>query len=311
MLEKITAHKRIADIVTHVRAFSFPLFVILILCSCREQVKYDFPYFTPVPTVNSILVAGSKLKTQVSLAGKLDTTHLDLVENAEILIFVNDEYTETMTYSDEGIYTSSVIVEELRTYRCEVNIPGYKTLTCIDSIPKAVEISNILHIDKAGKDEEGMTYPAIRFTFENEPSEKLYFEVVIRLIEYGNEQVANLEAITDPVLLNEGLPIALFSNETITDHNYTMTLNYFTGGASSINGGPLQTNLYPLILEVRSVSSNYYHFVKQKYLYEKGRYPEFMAASTVAFPLYSNISGGYGIFAGYSAFETDTIFPGK
>ena len=293
------------------RAFSFPLFAILIFCSCREQVKYDFPDFTSVPTVNSILVDGSKLKVQVSLAGKLDTTHLKLVDNAEILLYIDGIYTETLTHSEEGIYTSSVIAEKLKIYRCEVNIPGYNTITCSDSIPDPAQISNILHIDKAGKDEEGMTYPAIRFTFENEPSKKLYFEVVIRLIEYGNEQLADLEAITDPVLLNEGLPIALFSNETITDHNYTMTLNYFTGGASSINGGPLQTNRYPLILELRSISSNYYHFVKQKYLYEKGRYPEFMAASTVAFPLYSNISGGYGIFAGYSAFKTDTIFPGK
>lgn len=293
------------------KAYPFPLLIFFILCSCRELVKDEFPDFTPVPTVNSILVNGSKLKVQVSLAGKLDTTQLKLVDNAEILLYISGVYTETLTYSKEGIYTSSVIAEKLKTYRCEVNIPGYDTITCCDSIPDPAQISNILHIDKAGKDEEGMTYPAIRFTFENEPSEKLYFEVVIRLIEYGNEQVADLEAITDPVLLNEGLPIALFSNETITDHNYTMTLNYFTGGASSINGGPLQTNLYPLILELRSISSNYYHFVKQKYLYEKGRYPEFMAASTVAFPLYSNISGGYGIFAGYSAFETDTIFPGK
>jgi hypothetical protein len=294
-----------------VRAFSFTLFVLLIFCSCRELVKDDFPDFIPVPTVNCIMVNGSEFKVQVSLAGKLDTTQLKLVDNAEILLYISGVYTETLTYFKDGIYASSVIAEKLKTYRCEVNIPGYNTITCSDSIPEDPKISNILHIDKAGKDEEGMTYPAIRFTFKNEPSEKLYFEVVIRMIEYGNEQVADLEAIIDPVLLNEGLPIALFSNETITDLNYTMTLNYFTGGASSINGGPLQTNLYPMILEVRSVSSNYYHFVKQKYLYEKGRYPEFMAASTVAFPLYSNISGGYGIFAGYSAFETDTIFPGK
>lgn len=293
------------------RAFSFTLFVLLIFCSCRELVKDDFPDFIPVPTVNCIMVNGSEFKVQVSLAGKLDTTQLKLVDNAEILLYISGVYTETLTYFKDGIYASSVIAEKLKTYRCEVNIPGYNTITCSDSIPEDPKISNILHIDKAGKDEEGMTYPAIRFTFKNEPSEKLYFEVVIRMIEYGNEQVADLEAIIDPVLLNEGLPIALFSNETITDLNYTMTLNYFTGGASSINGGPLQTNLYPMILEVRSVSSNYYHFVKQKYLYEKGRYPEFMAASTVAFPLYSNISGGYGIFAGYSAFETDTIFPGK
>ena len=90
-----------------------------------------------------------------------------------------------------------------------------------------------------------------------------------------------------------------------------MTINYFTGSASSFNGGPMLTDLYPVILEIRSVSQNYYKFVKQKYLYDLGRYPEFMAASTTALPLFSNINNGYGIFAGYGSMKSDTIFPGN
>src|SRR5450759_2501499 len=292
------------------RAYSLLLFSLLALYSCRELVQDEFPDFTSVPTVNSILVAGEPAIIQVSIAGKLDTNKIVLVNNAEVLLYVDGVYKETLILSDKGIYSSSFVVEKLKTYRCEVNIPGYKTITCSDSIPETTIISDIIHIDKAGKDEEGMTYPAIKFTFTNDPAEKLYFEVIIRIIQYRHERVATLETITDPVLLNEGLPIALFSNESIKGTNYSMTLNYFTGSAGSTNGEPLQTTLFPLILEVRSVSSNYYHFVKQKYLYEKGRYPEFMAASTTAFPLYSNITGGYGIFAGYSVTKSDTIYPG-
>jgi len=283
---------------------------MLVLISCRELVQDEFQEFTPVPTVNSILAVDSIVKVHVSLAGKLDTNQLVLIDNAEVLLYVDGVYKETLTLSDKGIYSSSFVVEKLKTYRCEVSIPGYKTISCSDSIPETTIISDIIHIDKAGKDEEGMTYPAIKFTFTNDPSEKKYFEVIIRLIQYRHERVATLETITDPVLLNEGLPIALFSNESIKGNNYSMTLNYFTCSAGSTNGEPVQTTLFPLILEVRSVSSNYYQFVKQKYLYEIGRYPEFMAASTTAFPLYSNITGGYGIFAGYSVTKSDTIYPG-
>lgn len=286
------------------------LFLILIfLASCRELVTDEFPEFTPVPTVNSILITDSTIKVQVSLAGKLDTNHLTLIDNAEVLLYVDGEYKETLTLFDKGMYSSSVVVEPLKTYRCEVNIPGYELVSSGDSIPEATAISNIIHIDKAGKDEEGMTYPAVKFTFTNNQADKQYFEVLIRLLRYRKEYVASLETITDPILLNEGLPIALFSNESIKGSSYSMTINYFTGSASSYNGGPLQTDLYPIILELRSVSFNYYKFVKQKYLYEKGRYPEFLAASTTAFPLYSNIKGGYGIFAGYSSMKSDTIYP--
>src|SRR5450759_4790573 len=166
------------------RAYSLLLFSLLALYSCRELVQDEFQEFIPVPTVNSILAVDSIVKVQVSLAGKLDTNQLVLIDNAEVLLYVDGVYKETLTLSDKGIYSSSFVVEKLKTYRCEVNIPGYKTVTCSDSIPETTIISDIIHIDKAGKDEEGMTYPAIKFTFTNDPSEKKYFEVIIRLIQY-------------------------------------------------------------------------------------------------------------------------------
>jgi len=286
------------------------LFLILIsLASCRDLVMDQFPDFMAVPAVNSILIKDSTIKVQVSLAGKLDTSQLTLINNADVLLYVDGEYKENLTLLDKGLYSSSVVVEPLKTYKCEVYIPGYEPASGSDSIPVPAAISDIMHIDIAGKDEEGMTYPAVKFTFTNNPTVKQYYEVVIRLLQYKYERVASLKTITDPVLLNEGLPLALFSNESIKGSNYTMTINYFTGSASSINGEPWHTDLYPVILELRTVSPDYYRFVKQEYLYERGRHPEFMAASTTAFPLYSNIDGGYGIFAGYSLVVSDTLYP--
>jgi hypothetical protein len=287
----------------------FLIFILLELSSCRELVQNEFPEFKPIPTINSILVVDSIIKVHVSLAGKLDTNKLELINNAEVLLYVDGAYKETLISFDEGMYLSSTVVEPLKTYHCEVSIPGYQTVSCSDALPKPAIISDILHINKAGKDQEGLTYPAIKFTFKNNPAEKQYFEVVIRLIEYGHERSADLETITDLLILNEGLPRALFSNNLINDSIYTMTINYSTGSAGSSNGGSIHTNLYPLILEVRTVSYNYYQYVRQLYLYEKGRYPEFLTGSITAFPLYSNITGGYGIFAGYSSIKSDTIYP--
>ncbi|MBN2521590.1 MAG: DUF4249 domain-containing protein [Bacteroidales bacterium] len=280
------------------------IFSILVLYSCRELVQDEFPYFSPVPTINSILIADSTLKVHVSLAGKIDTNQLVFIDNAEVLLYVNEQFKDTLTYFDKGIYYSSTLVEPLKTYYCEVNIPGYQKVSCSDYLPKPAIISEIVHINQAGKDEEGFTYPAIKFTFNNNPSENLYFEVAIKLIRNRYEKLVELQTITDPVILNEGLPIAVFSNELISGESYSITINYTTGSASSQG-----TNLYPLILEFRSVSHDYYQYVKQLYLYEKGRYPDNLASSLTAFPLYSNIHGGYGIFAGYSSIQSDTIYP--
>jgi len=286
----------------------FLLFLpILLFYSCRKLVQSDFPDFKQVPTVNSFLKADSLLKVHISLASKLDTNELKGLDNAQVQLYVDDVFKELLTSTGNGIYTSTTIVEPLIKYECRVDIPGYETVICSNSIPKPSHLRDIIHISVAGKDQEGMTYPAVKFTFSNNPSEKQYYEARIRL--FGRETGAMLINIVDPVLLNEGLPLSVFSNELITDTAYTMTINYFTGSASSTNGGPMTTTLYPFILEVRSVSYDYYQFARQKYLYDTGRFPEFGLSSNQAFQLYSNVKNGYGIFAGYSTVISDTITP--
>ncbi len=277
--------------------------------SCRKLVQSDFPDFKQVPTVNSFLKADSLIKVHVSLAAKLDTNELQGINNASVQLFVDDVFKELLTSTGNGVFTSTTIVEPLKKYECKVDIPGYETVSCSNSIPKPSHLRGIIHISIAGKDQEGMTYPAVKFTFSNSKNEKCYYEARIRLIEYGSEQIAYMYSIVDPVLLNEGLPLSVFSNELITDTAYTMTINYFTGSASSTNGGPMITTLYPFILEVRSVSYDYYQFARQKYLYDSGRFPEFGLSSNQAFQLYSNVKNGYGIFAGYSIVISDTISP--
>ena len=280
---------------------------LLMLGSCRKLVQSDFPDFAPVPVVNSILTADSLLKVHVSIASKLDTNELKGWDNALVQLFVDDEFTEHLTFMENGMFTSTNIVEPLKKYECRVDIPGYETIICSSFIPQPTVLRDITHISIAGKDEEGMTYPAVKFTFICDPLQKQYFEARIRLLDRGN--LATYLNIIDPVLLNEGLPLMVFSNELIADACYTMTINYFTGSAGSLYGGPMQTTLFPFILEVRSISYDYYEFVRQKYLYESGRFPEFGLGSNQAFPLHSNVKNGYGIFAGYSSVFSDTITP--
>jgi len=289
--------------------FIVTLLILLTHCSCREIVTDEFPGFTPVPTVNSILIAGKPMKVHVSLAEKLDTNQLTLVNDADISLYIDGNYAENLSPEENGLYFSSSIVEPLRSYMLEVNVPGYEAIACNEILPSPSPIFNIIHTNNAGKDEEGMIYPSVTLSFKTNPAERQYFEIVIRTLQNKYERTATLKKITDPVLLNEGLPLTIFSNEIIRDSEYAMTINYFTGSAGFSGDEPYHTSLFPLIIELRSCSDNYYRFVKQKYLYEKGRYPEFLAASTNAFPLFSNILGGYGIFAGYSVVASDTLFP--
>ncbi len=282
------------------------VFSILLFSNCRKLVQDEFPDIQRTPVINSLLIADSIVKLHVSLTSKMDTTHLEYVDNAVINLFINNAFKESLSYLDNGIYQSKTIVKPGNTYSCEINIPGYNDIFCEDSIPYPTTIDEINHINMAGKNEEGLSHAAVNFSFSNRMNEMEYFEVKIKLKDYDYQYEAELLNITDPLILNEGIPIALFSNEVINKESYEMTLNYTTNSFSHMT-----MNLYPLIVEIRSVSYDYYQFVKSMYLYEIGRFPDGLNSSSSSFPIYSNVEGGKGIFAGYSSFKSDTIYPNK
>ena len=290
------------------------ILVAVAFLSCKTLITDDFPDFESLPTVNSIIVVGEPLSVQVSLTGGIDSLPLSTVNNAEIELYIDGKFSEQLKNSGDGTYASTFMVEAGKEYKCKAIIPNHDTIVCSQKLPEASQLLNVEHISVAGRDEEGISYPAIKVTFKNSLSELTYYEVVIKCFSiyrpWGSdivqvEEVSTwLHYIVDPVLLNEGLPIALFSNEMIHDSTYTMTINY-TNGES---GGPKIKYRSPLVVQLRSVTYDYYRYQKQYYLYKEGKNADFMETA-IASPLYSNIENGYGIFAGYSVFATDTITP--
>jgi hypothetical protein len=283
-------------------------FTAFSLTGCRKLVESENQNFTPAPVINSIIKVGELISVHVSIASKFDALEIKGIDNAVVNLYAEDQFIEQLTSFRDGVFVSETTAEPKIKYEIRVSIPGFSMALCKAMIPAATSISEIEHISIAGKDTEGVTYPAIKFTFHSIPSVEQYFEARIRLFQYESEYNAEIINIVDPVLLNEGLPLTVFSNNLIQDTTYTMTINYITGSSSS-SGGSYYTNLYPFMLEIRSVSKDYYLFTRQKYLYDTGRFPEFGLSTNTAFPLYSNVENGYGIFIGYSAVVSDTIYP--
>jgi len=286
------------------------ILMILVAVGCHQKVDWTPPNFEQKPVVNALIKSGSTISVKVSLAVAFNAQTTPEVDNAEVLLFVDNEYAETLDYIDDGFYQSELIAQEGSEYRCEVTIPGYPTATCFTSIPIHQNIIKFEHINKAGVDEEGVTYPAVKLTFDNVSDRVIYYEVVILLVDRDYIRRAVLIDVIDPVLLNEGLPIAVFSNELIEDSTYTMIINYTTGQASSSNNSGWVTTLYPVQVELRTVCYNYYKFIKQQYLYELSNDEPFLSVgATSSYNLHSNVENGYGIFAGYSSVISGNIDP--
>ncbi|MDD2549872.1 MAG: DUF4249 domain-containing protein [Bacteroidales bacterium] len=289
----------------------FMMLGLLLFFSCHKKLDWNPPEFEQKPVVNGVIKSGSPITIKVSEAVKFTAEPTPEAHNAEVLLYVNNEYAETLEHIGEGFYQSQLTAQEGSEYRCEVTMPGYPTATCSTRVPNHQNIVKFEHINKAGVDEEGLTYPAVKVTFDNLPDTSVYYELVIRLFEhedYGSR--TSPYNIGDPVLLNEGLPIAVFSNELIEGSTYTMTINYSTGSASNHNNMGWVTNLYPVQVELRTVSHSYYKFIKQQYLYELANSEPLLSVGvTGSYNLYSNVHNGYGILTGYSLVKSDIIDP--
>ncbi len=290
------------------KIFIYLQFFLLLFTSCRELVFSEFPEMEPVPVINAVLVPGDSVHVNISQTASIDTNNIEYINNATVIFYEDSNYLETLEYIDNGLYRGNSIVKENKTYQCEIDIPYFGTFKCSTKVPVPEKIIDSELLEQANIDEEGFTYPSMDVLFTNTPGNDQYFDAKIILYNGDNIIDAYVMDHTDPVLLNEGFPLFLFSNEIIDDTLYTITLNFTTWSMSGSQGS-LETDLYPMIVELRTVDESYHKYVRQLYLYNLGRYPEFSLASTLAYPLYSNIDNAYGIFTSYAVHATDTIYP--
>jgi len=293
------------------KKFSVFMLIAFSFCACHTVVQSDFPDFEKFPVVNSIFTNGEPLIIQLSYTQKLDTLPVATINDALVELLLPNGSCEILESTGEGMYNSKAILEEGNPYTCKITVPGYEPIVCRDSLPRKPEIVKIEHINNAGIDTEGILHPAIRVTFKNNPLLGQYFEVLYETKSGNYIVITSIHSVTDPVLLSEGLEMALFSNENLPDSSYTLHLNYSTIWSSrGFNGNePLHYKLFPVIVELRQVSFHYYQFIKMQYFYNNGREVSGPGGTMTASPIYSNSPSGYGIFAGYSSVLSDTIFP--
>lgn len=278
------------------------LILIFSFISCRDLVQDQFPEYNKV-VINSIFKADKTLELNISITSKVNDTIFKKVENATVKFYKDGQYVENLNYTSEGIYTSTIILEENHKYSCDIDVPNYGKYYCEDFLPKKEIISNIKHTKIAGITDEGEPYSSLQFSFNNDVNERKYYQIVIKEFNSQECNPVNLALFTDPILISEGLPILLFSNENIHGNSYEMAINYYSIFYSNSN-----PNFNPIQVEFRSISYNYYQYLKKMYLYQQGLNPSIETSLTYS-NLHSNIEGGLGIFAGYSTWLSDTIVP--
>jgi hypothetical protein len=75
----------------------------------------------------------------------------------------------------------------------------------------------------------------------------------------------------------------------------------------SVSGNKCE--VFPFTVELRTVNYEYYQFARRLYMYNESLNNNDMSGVIIPVQVYSNIENGLGLFAGYSSFVTDTVYP--
>jgi hypothetical protein len=306
------------------------LFVVpLLLYSCVETIELDTVPVNKILVVNSLITPDTLFWCYVSKVYSINDSTPHFVDNASVKIFDNKsgELVCNLILDSAGMYRALNSRAEMgKEYRIEVESTDYPIVTGFADIPSRQEASRVAITESAGYEALiNSDYSEIYYSINDQFPYLNFYEVQfsgfsstnIDLIVGTNQHailddsIYNIEdatgfsdyTIVDAVIKAEGQMKYNPSTLVFSDNLFNMQQHDFI-----IRCYPLSTSAYSFTLYTLSEDLYKFRTSLSQHLYERGakgisRFDDFAGLdfSSKAIDVYSNLKGGYGIFAGYNS----------
>lgn len=260
--------------------FMSVLAMLLLSRGCETVVEVDIPEHTPVLVANSFFTPETDWQVQLYLSRDiLDNDPYEQIAGATVQIFEGETVVASLSEIYPGLYglNQGPRPQAGHTYILRASAPGLEAIEATDSIPTAVPIERVELSFEA-------TIENITVHFSDPPDVKNYYQIGILQEQYGYTFPVYFE--TDDLIFESQGGIdeeeAFFDDSLISGQDYGLKLRIYPQE-------PID-ELYVLLL---SLSESYYKYVESTKDLDDNPFVEPMRAFT-------NIDGGFGIFAGYS-----------
>lgn len=292
------------------RPVKIPLYAVLLIgCTfCTKIIEIDVPSHEPVLVVNSLFTDGQRIRVHLSKTASAFDYSTPTVENGLVRVFCNDEEIDTLIFNN-GYYYSDVVAQRKEKYSLFVSVPDMESVSSEDIIPEKTLIESYVHRDSIMMDDNNHPVMQLELGFTDKPGPD-YYELSI-IAEYYvdidlRRQNVGFKYSTDPVLVSTGLldyyaESIVFTDELFDGEQTSIKANYWiqTGEMPLIGEGPEYG--YDLFVSLRSISESYYNYIRKQIIYQYSLESNIFTGLPDPVHMYSNITGGYGIFAGYSS----------
>jgi hypothetical protein len=305
---------------------SLPILVVsLLFVSCFEKYhELELADYEPKLVVNSFFNVGEPIK--VSISGSLSRTNTGKflpVVDAKVDLYEEETWKEELKGgpNNDGriwldsigtwfYYSQSILPQPGKKYRIEVSAPGFKSVTAESMVPgsSALQILDTIVINRDIKNNTGDYILRVSLKMENMIKQRWYYlnaaylNAITEWDGINPEKIVGYRKSHFPVRVNDPLiglregrvkeDYLLFNNPLAPDEKYQFYVNLMF---RSIHGPHVSLNLVTLSDE----AYNYFESVSDF----KNNEP----AYSEPVKLYSNVEGGFGIFAAINI-ASDTIW---
>lgn len=276
------------------------LFFVIIssLQSCKKVIDIELPATDPKIVVNSFFTENSRIKVHLSMSIGILENIVPEFTDATVIMREKNIIIDTL-YFQSGYYYSHILAEANKKYTLEIIVPEMESVFCEDLIPEKILLQSFVCTDSVLIDEDGFIINELKLDFQDLAGPTFY-EVELSAKYIINNYGTSIWFMknSDPIITSTGLldynPKTLIFTDKMFDGKHCSVKIYYATQAYAD---------YNLKITFRSVSESYYKYKEKQFAYLFSLDSDIFSGMSEPINLFSNITGGYGIFAGYTSEE--------
>lgn len=272
-----------------------PVVLMLLLVSCTKVIEIDLPDAPDKLVVNCFFSTGSKFIVHLSHSQNILAEDTTIIKNGDIKLYANNIFQGSLSHIADGFYSHDTVVAHAGVnYKITATAFGYDQVEAEDSAPPTTLLDSVFYDPEPYTDSEGSYFYKIQIFFKDNISDRNFYEVHVQQFNVEDEfELIRLNGDNEKVILNEGdqeyySGLCVFSDELINGNQYRLKLRT----SSTLTDNRKEMHLL-------SISETFYKYRKSWIRHSFTQFPD-LANPMEPVTLFSNVKGGFGIFAGYS-----------
>lgn len=297
--------------------------IVIFLFSCTKELDLKIPSLPQKVVVNALFCPDSIMKVYVSLSAGMDE-NIPKVENAVVKLYEDGIFKQLAVHQSDGLYNTFILPKAGKKYRIEVEVSGYEMVWAESTVPPNTLVSSFSCKLLEGTDPEdwGFHNSETKLTFQDDPGNLNYYELLFYTLNSNVKTYAEMVGarldVTDLSIKTDGEldfnpQQYFFSDQLFNGIEKTILLNWFGGEyIDPVSGESVKQIFYA---DFKTVSPEYYNFRKSwtKHVFNQNtdlHYDDPIALLFLGDPveMYSNVQGGYGVFAGFNKQSVQVIY---